>query len=375
VTTRPPAPTAPPYSTISSVAVHIPSHRQTGTEIEDGVRARNPGIHLMPGLLEQMYGFRERRVAPAGTYPSDLAAAAGRRALDQARIGPGDIDLLIFASTGEDVEEPATAHIVAHKLGIAAPAFDVQNACNGVVNAIDIADALIRTRRHTRVLIATGELNTRYSRLPIRDRTELAGMLPALTLGDMGAALIVEANNRPGLLGCRFWANSSAWRAAIIANPYLSPESGALAVRFDSQALAASFTGMATLATKTLESWGADAEGIDLACVHQASVPFTRLILDSLGIPRSKAVSTFPRYGNVATATLPLQLVEAAEQGLLHAGSRVALLGLASGASVGLLLMEWRPVASPAGRPPEQRQPHHTPDRTSPITTARELIP
>ncbi|MGY6019973.1 3-oxoacyl-ACP synthase III family protein [Streptomyces spinosirectus] len=335
--------TEPRCSTIRRVAVHVPPHRQTGTEIEDEVRFRSPGLRLLPGLLRQMYGFEERRVAPADALPSDLAAAAAGRLLDEGGLGPDAVDLLIFASASEDLEEPATAHVVAAQLGLRAPVFDVQNACNGLLNALEVADALIRAGRYRRVLIATGERGSRLSRLPARDRHELALLLPALTLGDMGAALLLEASDRPGLLGIHWCTNSSGWRAATITNPYFSPGAPVPRVRFDSQALAASFAGMEKNVMGALHEWGRKPGDLDLVCVHQASVPFTRTILGSIGVAEDKAVATFARYGNVATASLPLQLAEAARENRLCPGSLVAFLGLASGASAGVLLMEWQP--------------------------------
>lgn len=331
------------YSTIRRVAVHVPPDRQTSTEIEDEVRSRNPGLRVMPGLLRQMYGLEERRLAPAGDRPSALAAAAARRLLDECAHGPDAVDLLIFASVSEDLEEPATAHVVADELGVTAPVFDVQNACNGVLNALEIADALITAGRYRRVLVTTGEKGSMLTRLPARDREELALLLPALTLGDLGAALLLEASDRAGLRGVHWGTNSAGWRAATVTNPYFSPDGPLSSVRFDSQALAASFAGMERGIVEALAGWGHKADDLDLVCVHQPSVGFTHTILESTGIAPAQTVATFPRFGNVATASLPLQLVQAAQEDRLRPGDLVAFLGLASGASAGLLLMEWQP--------------------------------
>jgi 3-oxoacyl-[acyl-carrier-protein] synthase III len=338
--------TKPRHSTIRRVAVHVPERRQTGEEIEDDVRSRNPGVRLLPGVLRQMYGFEERRVAPAGTWPSDLAAAAARSLLDECGLRSEAVDLLIFASASEDLEEPATAHVVADKLGITAPVFDVQNACNGFLNALEIADALIGTGCYDRVLIVTGERGSVLSRLPARDRDELALLLPALTLGDLGAALLLEASDRPGLLGVRWCTSSGGWRAATVTNPYFSPDAQPPLVRFDSQALAASFSGMERFCVAELAESGYKPGDLDLVCLHQASVPFTHAILESTGLARDRTLATFPRYGNVATASLPLQLVRASQENRLQPGDLVAFLGLASGASAGMLLMEWHPDAA-----------------------------
>ncbi|MET9444387.1 3-oxoacyl-[acyl-carrier-protein] synthase III C-terminal domain-containing protein [Streptomyces sp. NPDC006610] len=329
------------YSTVSQVAVHVPPGHQTGQEIEESLRVRDPGARVLPGLLRQMYGFEQRRVAPPGTWPSDLAAAAGRQVLGQAGLLPDAVDLVIFASACEDVEEPATAHIVADKIGITASAFDVKNACNGLLNAMEIADALIRTDQYHRVLICTGERGSLLSRQPPHRGNDLAEFLPACTLGDLGAALLMEGGDHPGMLGGHFRANSAGWRAATVSNPYFAPSLGTMTVRFDSAALAGSFLGMEAAAFEGLRALGRTIDDIDLFCVHQPSVAFTHAIRDALGIPKDRVVQTFPHYGNVATASLPLQLVEATRQARLRPGDLVALFGLASGAAAGMVLLQW----------------------------------
>ncbi|MFI9569228.1 3-oxoacyl-ACP synthase III family protein [Streptomyces rishiriensis] len=333
-----------------SVAVHVPERRQTAQEIEDEITARNPRLRLMRGTLRQMYGFEERRVAPDGTLPSELAVAAAAQVLDQAGLAADAVDLLLFASTGEDLEEPATAHVVAHALGVTAPVFDVKNACNGVLNALETADALIRTGRYRRVLITTGERGSMISTLPVRDRSELAMFLPALTLSDLGAAVLLEASDRPGLIGGRFYANSSGWRAMTLTKPHFTPHTGEVTVRFDFGSLAESFIGMAPAALDVLHDLGVKPDDLALVAMHQASVPFTRTILGALGIPEHKIVPTFSSYGNAATVSLPLQLVLAEQEGRLHPGDLVALLGLASGASAGVMLMEWHPCPTTGSR-------------------------
>jgi 3-oxoacyl-[acyl-carrier-protein] synthase-3 len=322
------------------VAVHIPAERQSAEDIEARLRADNPHLRLMPGLLQQMYGFQERPLAPAGTWPSDLAAQAGQRALDGARLAVDDIDLLIYASVSEDMEEPATSHIVAHKLGVTSPVFDLKNACNGVLNAIQVADALIRTGQYQRVLVVTGELGSRVSRWDVPDRATVALSLPGLTAGDMGAALVMEASESPGVLGTHFVANSAGWQAATLVNPYFGDGSPAT-LHIDSEALLSSFAGMETAGNDALHAMGYKVDDLAAVCVHQASVTFTEAFCGALGVPQDKVALTFPRYGNATTASLPLQLVELVDQQRLRKNDLVGLFGLASGASAGFALIQW----------------------------------
>ena len=106
----------------------------------------------------------EQREVPAG--PAQRRGALGEGVPDErvreAQPGvpldeqPGDIDLLMFASASQDLIEPATSHIVSAKLGLSAPVFDVKNACNSVINALQVADALIRAGSHRRILVVSG---------------------------------------------------------------------------------------------------------------------------------------------------------------------------------------------------------------------------
>ena len=100
---------------------------------------------------------------------------------------------MLFASASQDLVEPATSHIVAAKLGLERPVMDVKNACNSVVNAMQVADALIRSGQYRRVLIASGEGPSVAVRWELRDHDEFIRSFPGYTMSDGGAALVLEA--------------------------------------------------------------------------------------------------------------------------------------------------------------------------------------
>ncbi|MGW3913038.1 3-oxoacyl-ACP synthase III family protein [Streptomyces sp. NPDC005070] len=328
------------HSRITQVAVHLPPGRQTSQAIEDRLRRDSPALRIPNGLLRRLYGLQERVLADADALPSDLAAHALTQALTQARLDPGDIDLLLFAAVSADVQEPANAHIVAAKTGLTCPVLDVSNACNSVLNALEVADALIRTGAYRCVAIACGETLSRLSRWSLTCPAELRTALASLTGGDMGAALLVEASAEPGIIASTFLANSFGWPAATLFNPYQVP--GATSgLNIDSEWLLASFIGLDTRAKQWLKQRDVDAGGLDLVCVHQPSVPFVHTFRDRLGIHADSVLPTFHRTGNMAAATIPLQLSLATEQGRLRPGTDIALFGLASGASAGVMLIKW----------------------------------
>ncbi|NUK06495.1 hypothetical protein HRW18_00350 [Streptomyces lunaelactis] len=328
------------HSRIAQVAVHLPPGRQTAQAIEDRLRRHSPGVRVPARLLTRLYGLQERIVADDGDLPSDLASRAVLQALRQAETEPGDIDLLLFAAVSADVQEPANAHIVASKTGLTCPVFDVSNACNSVLNALEVADAFIRCGAYGRVLVACGETLSRLSRWTLTGPDELRTALASLTGGDMGAALLIEASPEPGIIATTSMANSAGWPAATLFNPYHAPGLPK-GLHIDSDRLLASFLGLDTQAKQWLKSQHSDPNTLGLLCVHQPSVPFVHEFCARLGVPSDTVVPTFHRTGNMGAATLPLQLALATEQGRLQPGTNAALFGLASGASAGVILINW----------------------------------
>ncbi|GGS21894.1 3-oxoacyl-ACP synthase [Streptomyces nojiriensis] len=328
-----------PYSRITHAAVHLPARRQHVTEIERLLRRHSPALNLPAGLLQRTFGLHERAVADPGDLPSDLAARAAARLLRTARLVPADIDLLLFAAVSADVREPANAHIVAAKTGVTCQAFDIGDACNGVIDALQVADALIRTGRHRRVLITCGETLTRLSRWHLT-RDQLRTGLTSLTGADLGAALLVEASPVPGITGSVFLANSAGWPAATLYDPHHAPDHPQ-GLHVDSEALLGSFVDLDVQAAQWLKEQHVDVRELDLVCVHQPSVPFMDTFRTRMGIDTAQIVPTFPHTGNAAAATLPLQLAHAVGHNRLAPGDQVALFGLASGASGAVILLRW----------------------------------
>ena len=101
---------------ITGVGAEIPVDVITTAEIEERA-ALHQRFHLEPGWLEHVTGVRTRRWAPAHVQPSELAMAAGTKALRSAGVDPLDVDTLIFAGITRDCLEPATANLVAEAVG------------------------------------------------------------------------------------------------------------------------------------------------------------------------------------------------------------------------------------------------------------------
>lgn len=325
------------------VGIALPEEVRTSDEVERRISDASPDFCPRKGSISAISGIHSRRVADDNDQCSDLAVAAARKALVKAQLEPRDIDLLIFASASQDLFEPATAHIVQQKLGTTAQVFDVKNACNSFLNGLQLAESLIQTGAATHALVTCGELCSRAINWTIRDADEFRRHFPGFTMGDAGAAAVLgRSDNGRGIYYRRFFSRSEHWRLATISaggsmHPRGDEHSFLVA---DGAALKQAFVDIApTIVRQLLRESGVTFDDFDRILIHQATMPYVMEMLDASGIPGDRVEITVPEYGNMASASLPVAYVQAVERGAIASGSNVLWLGLASGISVGAMMM------------------------------------
>jgi 3-oxoacyl-[acyl-carrier-protein] synthase-3 len=326
---------------LAGLGVHLPERVRTTAETEQRLRDENPGMRLATGLISRMTGVERVHVAPDDWQASDLAVAAARQALDES---PGDVDLLLFSAAAQDLVEPATSHIVAAKLGVTAPVMDVKNACNSVINGMQVADALIRTGQYRRVLVASGEKTSVSVRWRLDDPKQFVPSFPGYVMGDAGAAVILEASDDPeaGIRASRFVAESTHWNVGTLPGGGTmrghDPDAGYFDM--DGAGLQKAFLELGPEPVEAmLRDGGYTMDDFDLVAIHQVALPYLAPIFERLGVRSDRTVVTVVEHGNIASATLPLQLRLARERGIVGPGSLVLLIGLAGGISLGLMVV------------------------------------
>ncbi|GAB6898415.1 3-oxoacyl-ACP synthase III family protein [Kineosporia succinea] len=319
----------------------------TSAEIEDTVTARSHGFAMPSGLVERLTGVRERRHVQPGIASSDLAAQAGLAALAKADVDPLSVDLLIYSSASHDVSEPATSAIVQHKMGARNATFaDIKNACNSFLNGLDFAAASIATGRARRVLVVAGEVLSPTINWEIESSVELRTKLAALTLGDAGGAVLLEATDEEntGLLPGRFVSDGSQWELSTVMS------GGNLMVRdnsrsyfeCDSSALQKlAIEHIPPLIEKTVAEVGWNLDEITRIFPHQVSKGVTQALCSAIGYDQNQVTVTLDRFGNNAAASIPLALSLASEQGHLNKGDKVLLVCGAAGFTAGVMPVIW----------------------------------
>jgi 3-oxoacyl-[acyl-carrier-protein] synthase-3 len=308
--------------------------------------------------ITQRTGIRERRVAEAGLCSSDLGIIAGRAALDDAGLSPGNVDLVITATISPDRLMPATASRVAYECGCeAAGAFDVSAGCSGFVYALAMAASTVAAGLHDHVLVVGAEVISRL--LDWQDRST------AVLFGDGAGAAVVSplvsptagsggpvVEIRPGLAGILGFdlggdgagaeflmipaggSKLPASCATVEARQHYMTMNGQEVYKFATRIVARS-------AGRVLERCGLGVADIDLFVPHQANLRIIEGAAKKLGIPDDKIYTNVQRYGNTSCASIPLCLSEARTEGRLNDGDLVLLMGFGAGLTWGACLMEW----------------------------------
>jgi 3-oxoacyl-[acyl-carrier-protein] synthase-3 len=257
-----------------------------------------------------------------------------------AGLSAADFDLLIFASASRDVAEPATAHIIQAELGSRAHAFDVTNACNSFINGIDIARALLLAGRCRRALVVTGETPTRAIRWQPASIGQLMRGFAGYTFGDAGAAVIVEPVAAGGILDIDTETHSEHWEVGGVfgggsrhprdlEKTYFEGDGRALREVFEKIGV--------SILDRVRDRTGIAVRDYARVLVHQVTLPYLERFVELTGVPQASLEVTVTELGNVASATLGVQLARVF--GGLDPGDRVLLIGLGGGVSA--MTMVW----------------------------------
>src|SRR5436190_7777035 len=136
---------------IAGVGSYVPARILTNADLEKMVDTTDEWITSRTGI-------KERRIAAADEFTSDLGAEAARRAMQKAGVTADQIDLVIVATITPDMPFPSTACLVQKKIGAKrAAAFDLEAACSGFIYALEIAQQFIMSRTYDTVLVIGAE--------------------------------------------------------------------------------------------------------------------------------------------------------------------------------------------------------------------------
>jgi len=336
-----------PFSTrLAGAGRHLPPTHLTTAELMATTR-HNTHIDL-----ERLTGIHERRVSTGDEDSYSLAVSAALDCLNTAQQSAALLDVVISCSITKfkggltQWVEPTMSSAVARAIGAdKAMTFDVSNACAGMLTGVTILNNWIRQGAVERGLVVSGEYISQLGQNAARHvHNILSKELACLTLGDAGAALLLE-RAPAGYNGITFAGFTTIANHSRLCLAYPKGHDPAARMFTDSRAIQrAAISDVPLLLREVLEGEGISIHDIDHVITHQTSARAIHkgmaAVTASFGdAPRHDAVITVDRYGNTASTTHTVALVEELEAGHIRPGETIALISMASGLEIGVVLL------------------------------------
>jgi 3-oxoacyl-[acyl-carrier-protein] synthase-3 len=284
--------------------------------------------------ISQRTGMKERRIAERDQAASDLAVAAGRAALQDARLDPKDVDLVICATITADNTLPATACWVQDRLGCKhAGAFDVTAACSGHLYGLSQARANILSGQARTVLVISAEVLSRI--------TNYADRSTCVLFGDGAGAAVVQASDVPdtGILFTALYADGSGGEMMIL--PAGGSRRPATHETVDQRLHYISIRGrevfkfavlkMQELIELCMTRCHLTVEDVRLVVPHQVNSRIIDAATGRMGFPPEKVFMNIAKYGNTGGASVAMAHHEALKEGRLGPGDVAILVTFGGG--------------------------------------------
>jgi len=326
-------------ATITGLGKYLPEKVLTNSDLEKIVDTSEEWIKTRTGI-------KERRIAAENEPTSHLAFQAAKKAIDDAGISPSDLDLIMVATVTPDMVFPATACLLQDRLGANnAAAFDLEAGCSGFVYGLSVASQFIETGMYDNILVIGAETLSKITNWDDRSTCVL--------FGDGAGAAVLQATNKGGLLAFDLGSDGSGGKSLYMPgggslNPanketvnnnmhYIYME-GNPVFKF-----AVKKMGQASI--DVLKKANLDTNDVDLFIPHQANIRIINSAAKRLKLDDDRVYVNLHKYGNTSTASVPLALIEAYEEGLINHGDLLVLVAFGAGLTWASTVMEWNKEA------------------------------
>lgn len=325
-----------PIAEVVSTGRFLPSCVLTNADLERMVDTSDEWI------LERT-GIRERRIAPAELSVADMGAEASKIAMERAGVQAGEIDVIIVSTATPDRLLPATACDMQALLGATnAAAYDIAAACSGFIYAMSVAEGHLAAGRAEIVLVVSTE--------KMSGIVDWGDRKTCVLFGDgAGAAIMRRSTNGRGLISSYIRSDGTLaellWRPAggvkMPIDIAVLDEKRHMIKMAGREVFKAAVRSMAEAADQALLRAGLTSDDIQLLIPHQANMRIIEATARYAGIPMEKVYVNVDRYGNMSSATIPVALDEAIEEGRLTRGSNVLMVAFGAGFTWASSVLRW----------------------------------
>lgn len=322
-----------PYAAITAVGGYLPHGRRTNFDLEQVCDTSDEWIIKRTGI-------KERRILEQGLATSDMAVMAIRDLCTRYNKDIADVDAIIVATSTPDVLMPATANIIAQKLGLKNVwAFDMNAACSGFLYALDMGSSLVETERYKNVLVVGADNISAF--VDINDRST------NILFGDGAGVVWLEPSAEEGIIDAFMQSNGDGREFLHIeggGSLYPSHREGTTDERRYLQqdgkvVFKQAVQSMSHACKHVLERNQLGIEQVDWLVPHQANKRIIDAVGKDLNIQEDKTLTNIEYRGNTIAATIPLCIWENIK--LIQKGDLLMLTAFGAGFSWGASLLRW----------------------------------
>jgi len=320
---------------VTAVGGYVPDYRLTNSELEKMVDTNDEWIRTRTGIEER------RILKEEGKGSSDLGAPAVLELCKKRGIGPEEIDCIICATVTPDLVFPATANIIADKVGAKnAFSFDIGAACSGFLYALTTGAAFIESGRYKKVVVVG--VDKMSSIIDYSDRTT------CIIFGDGAGAVLLEENKDGNGIQDSILKTDGSGRQflhmkaggsvkpstveSVLAREHYVYQEGQAVFKF-------AVKGMADVSYELMQRNNLTADDIAWLVPHQANLRIIDATANRMGLPKEKVMINIQKYGNTTAGTLPLCLWEWEKQ--LKKGDNLILAAFGGGFTWGATWLKW----------------------------------
>jgi len=320
------------YARIAGIGSYLPEKVVTNKDLEQMMDTSDEWI-------QERTGIKRRHVVAPDEYTSTIGVKAARRAMEEAGVGPEDIDLIVVGTCTPDKVFPSTACIIQHQLGIrGGAAFDVNAACSGFVYGLDLANRYIRTGGAKTALVIGAETLSRITNWEDRGT--------AVLFGDGAGCVVLQASDEPGILATHVHADGQyedlLQVPTGISVAYDKTQAGGAFIEMNGNAVfkraVATFDSMAR---ETVADLDGELGDIDWFVPHQANMRIIKAAAKKLDMPMERVIATVDEHANTSGASIPLALDRAVRDGRIQRGDMLMFAAFGAGFTWGSAMIKY----------------------------------
>jgi 3-oxoacyl-[acyl-carrier-protein] synthase-3 len=324
-----------PRASITGVQGWVPEKKLTNADLEKLVDTNDEWIVSRTGI-------RERRILDKkGEGVTYMAERAAKQLLEKTNTSAEEIDLIIFATVTPDMVFPASANIVAHKIGANnAFGYDINAACSEFIYSIATASKFIETRSYEKIIVVGADKMSAI--VDYEDRAT------CVLFGDGAGAVLLEPDTRGnGIIDSILKSDGSGWKhlhqkAGGSKRPttHQTVENREHYVYQEGKAVfKVAVNNMADVATKIMNAHDLSSDDVTWLVPHQANKRIIDATGQRMGITPEKVMINIDRYGNTTNASIPLCLWEWEHR--MKQGDHVILAAFGGGFTWGAVYLKW----------------------------------